>query len=754
MRKLAWFAAAFSGAVFLAVYLLPKGVLLPLSACCALFALVGLKLRGKARLRTMLLCFGLAAGLCWTGVYSAQVRAPAIRLAGREAEVSAVVADWPRESGYGVSLVAEVETERGGSVRTLLYLNGSEAGKLRPGDRLRVRAAFSMADTRAGEPTDYYYAQGVFLIASGKAWTWERPERVPASAWPALVSRAMRDSVDRAFPDSAAPLVTALITGDKSGLPDGIYSGLRRTGLAHVIAVSGLHVSFLAGLISILLGRRRRLSAAVCIGLLFFFAAVAGNTPSVQRAVLMQTLLLIAPLTDRENDPPTSLSAVLMVLLMRNPYAAASVSLQLSFGAVAGIFLFAGPLYRRWEGRLPHRPKGFWPGLGCRVYRAAAAGVATTLGAVVFTTPLTALYFGNLSLVSPLTNLLCLWAVSAAFLGGVITAALGLLLPPLAGALAPVVSLPVWYLQGVTGALSGLPFASVPVRSVYLVLWMVLTYLLLFLWLLWRGPRGRAAVPVCVSLSALCGALMLQAASLTGGRLAVSVLDVGQGLSVALCSGGQTALIDCGGHNAGDRAADHFQSMGLNRIDLVILTHYHDDHAAGIPQLLERMEVGLLILPDVEPDSPLRAEIQSVAAARAVDCLLVDGGATASLGETELRIYPPLGSGDSNEEGLSVLGSAGDFDMLVMGDMNDVVERRLVKYGALPDTELLVVGHHGSRYASSEELLQAVKPELAVISVGYNTYGHPAEETLGRLSRYGCEIYRTDWSGTVTITVE
>ena len=223
---------------------------------------------------------------------------------------------------------------------------------------------------------------------------------------------------------------------------------------------------------------------------------------------------------------------------------------------------------------------------------------------------------------------------------------------------------------------------------------------------------------------------------------------------MALCSGGQTALIDCGGHNAGDRAADHFQSMGLNRIDLVILTHYHDDHAAGIPQLLERMEVGLLILPDVEPDSPLRAEIQSVAAARAVDCLLVDGGAAASLGETELRIYPPLGSGDSNEEGLSVLGSAGDFDMLVTGDMNDVVERRLVKYGALPDTELLVVGHHGSRYAASEELLQAVKPELAVISVGYNTYGHPAEETLGRLSRYGCEIYRTDWSGTVTITVE
>ena len=306
----------------------------------------------------------------------------------------------------------------------------------------------------------------------------------------------------------------------------------------------------------------------------------------------------------------------------------------------------------------------------------------------------------------------------------------------------------------VSAALAGLPFASVSVHSVYLILWMALTYGLIALWVLWRGPKGRVVVPVCLSTSTLCGALILQTAALTGGSLTVSVLDVGQGLSVALYSKGQTALIDCGGYDAGNTAADHFQSMGLSHIDLVILTHYHDDHAAGIPQLLERMDVGLLVLPDVEPDSALRAEIQEAARAAGVETLLVTDGATAQLGEVELTIYPPLGSGDSNEEGLSVLGSAGTFDFLVTGDMDTTVEGRLVKYGNLPDTELLVVGHHGSRYAASEELLQAVQPELAVISVGYNTYGHPAEETLGRLARYGCDIYRTDWSGTVTITAE
>ena len=144
----------------------------------------------------------------------------------------------------------------------------------------------------------------------------------------------------------------------------------------------------------------------------------------------------------------------------------------------------------------------------------------------------------------------------------------------------------------------------------------------------------------------------------------------------------------------------------------------------------------------------------TIVAGLLADRRLVTDGAVAELGETTLRVFPPLGAGGSNEEGLSVLGSAGEFDVLVTGDMNAAVERRLVKYGNLPETELLVVGHHGSGYSTSGELLQTIQPQWAVISVGYNTYGHPAEETLARLAQYGCDIYRTDWSGTVTITAE
>ena len=757
MRKLAWFAGAFSAAVFLAVYLLPEGLLLPAGAACALAALLGLLLRGDRRRRMMLACLGLAAGLAWTGTYGQLTHAPAQALAGTEGTISATAADWPRETAYGSSVLVYLRPEEGLPISTRLYLDDPSPG-LRPGDRLTVPAELRLADTIAGEHTDYYYAKGILLVAYGEGEAEvSRPARPPWWTWPAYAARALEDSVARTFPDWAAPLVTALITGEDAGLDGGVYAALRRTGLSHVISVSGLHVSFLAGCLAALLGAWRRRTAVISIALMFFFAAAVGNTPAVLRAAFMQSMLLLAPLVGREDDRPTSLLTILMLLLVQNPYAAASVSLQLSFAAVAGIYLFTGPLNDRLRALLPSEPKGFWPRLGRLAGEFVFASLSTTLGAIVFTTPLTAVYFHSVSLIAPLANLLTLWAFSLAFLGGLAVSLAGLALPALAGVLAWPVSLAVWFVQKVTAALARLPFASVSTQSVYLRLWLALVYGLLLLYLLWRGEKKRPLVPIGLGTAALCGALVLNAAAQTGGALTVSVLDVGQGLSVALTSGGRTALVDCGGTGSddpGDVAADYFQDLGLRRIDLVVLTHYHQDHAGGVPELLNRLDVGLLVLPDVEADDPLRAEITALAAEQGVETLFVSENTGVELGEAALTIYGPLGTGGGNEEGLSILCTAGEFDALITGDMNSAVEHRLVKYGNLPDIELLVAGHHGSKYSTSEELLLETKPETAVISTGYNTYGHPAPETLERLAAAGCDIYRTDWSGTVTVTAQ
>ena len=131
----------------------------------------------------------------------------------------------------------------------------------------------------------------------------------------------------------------------------------------------------------------------------------------------------------------------------------------------------------------------------------------------------------------------------------------------------------------------------------------------------------------------------------------------------------------------------------------------------------------------------------------------VDGPVRPALGQAELTVFPPVAEGNVNEEGLTVLCTAGDFDLLITGDMNAAAERSLVEAYPLPDIEVLLAGHHGSKYSTSEELLSAVTPEVGVISVGENRFGHPTQEAMGRMAAAGMDLYRTDWQGTVIIRI-
>ena len=215
--------------------------------------------------------------------------------------------------------------------------------------------------------------------------------------------------------------------------------------------------------------------------------------------------------------------------------------------------------------------------------------------------------------------------------------------------------------------------------------------------------------------------------------------------------------MDCGGDGAddpGDVAADYLQALGETKLDLLVLSHYHSDHANGIPQLLRRVEVAAIALPDVEPEDPLRQEILALAQEKDIPVRFVREDTAYLLEDgASITLFPPLGTGtDTNELGLTMLATAGSFDTLITGDMGGEVEPLLLEHRELPAVELLVVGHHGSATSTTRELLDSVRPDIAVISVGENNrYGHPAQETLERLAASGAAIYRTDLQGTVTI---
>lgn len=747
VRKLFTAAGSFIAAVFAFRY--EVAVFLPLLPLLALW-----KAEGR-RLRLGLVCAGLLCGVLWSVSYDAWFRAPARAMEGQTLTLSAEVADWPDSTSYGGAVTVRIAPESGPSFLARLYGDGALTN-LSPGDRVTCLAACRGSDLANGKRTGEFTAKGIYLLAYARGTVLVRPaEGLSPRYWPAYWGQTLRKQVSETFPEDTAGLITALLTGDKSGLSENRYSDLQRAGLAHAAAVSGLHMGVLVWLAMGLSGGHRKRAALLAIPLMTTYALAVGGTPSVVRAVLMNTLLLLGPLLGREADPPTSLSFALFLLLLANPYAAQSISLQLSFASVAGILLFSGSIRRRLTGTARGKiEKGRFERLTGRLVRLGAASLATTLGAMAFTVPLAAVYFGGISLIAPLSNLLCLPVVELVFLGGLGEVLAGLFIPPLGPILGQAVSLVARPLLELIHTLAGIPFAAVTLDSVYLSAWLGFVYLL---WLLFLAFRGRRPiVPLCCSAIALCCALVLTCMTYQMGNLTVTVLNVGQGESVVLRAGDRTALLDCGGNtgkNAGDICADYLRSRGESRVDLLILTHFHADHANGVLELLERMEVDVLAIPDVEADAPLRLELLAAAAEKGTQVQFIRRDENWSFGTAELTLYAPLGAGEANEEGLSLLCETEHFSALMTGDMGEDIEARLVKYGHLPSVDLLLAGHHGAKSATSALLLDAVTPRLAAISVGRNSYGHPSPETLLRLSEAGVDIYRTDLQGNITITV-
>jgi competence protein ComEC len=289
--------------------------------------------------------------------------------------------------------------------------------------------------------------------------------------------------------------------------------------------------------------------------------------------------------------------------------------------------------------------------------------------------------------------------------------------------------------------------------------WMLISYAMLLLgFLLHRKRVLRVVLPVSLSLSMLVG-IILYTEHFYRSNDCVTVLDVGQGQCITAFAGDVTAVIDCGNtntiENAGTIAGEYLLSCGRRSVEMLILTHLHSDHADGVVRLMEMLPVDTLILPaDGEDDEKLRNSILACAARHGTRVELIDSNAQLRCGRLDAMLYKLSDDGDVNERCLMIDLAVGGRHLLVTADAPKAMERELAAQADLEDTDILIVGHHGSKYASSDELLKEVGGGLAVISVGYNNYGHPAPETLEALDACGYQVKRTDVDGTVEIRLE
>ncbi|MGE4484424.1 MAG: DNA internalization-related competence protein ComEC/Rec2 [Oscillospiraceae bacterium] len=756
MRKFAVAAFSFAAAIFLARYFVPQSHLPYLAAVLAGASFLGLCLKGEKRLLVMLPLLGLAFGMIWDFGYNRIFFAPAENLDGMEKTITATVADYPTETDYGIKVTVRLFEADSPQIKTLLYVF-DDIPDLEPGDTVTLTAKLKLATKVFDEETDAFTAKGYFLFATaeGNVMVTERTG-FGIRYIPQYIAKAMKEKITEMFPFGTSALFQALLTGDRTLIKadTALLKAFSVTGTYHIIAVSGLHISFFAVFLIPLFGKKR--GSALAIPVIWVFAAVTGLMPSVVRAAFMQTLVLAAPWFRREADAVTSLSAALGLILLINPYAAEGAGLQFSFLATLGLILLSGRAFEAMDSRLRER-KIYRNKYAKGMMRFVISCFSATLGASIFTVPLTAIYFGYISIIAPLVNLLILWAVTLAFALGITACLFGFIVLPLGRAVAILAAIPAKYMIFTVETLSRGQFASVFTTNAYVVWWLVYVYLLAAAAMILRAKLRQLIIPAALGCIALCAVLMLTSTSVDSRNFEMTVLDVGQGQSIVFTSGSATGLIDCGsssGEQAGDIAADYVMGLGRKRIDLLILTHFHADHTNGLEALFNRVEVTAIAMPDPEicDENCLAEDIIKLARGHNSAIIYINVDTANKFAGTEIKLFAPLGSDTENELGISILCTAGNFDALITGDIPGSSEKQLVALERLPDIELLVVGHHGSKTSTSQELLDAVKPETAVVSVGHNSYGHPSEEVLERLYDSGITVYRTDECGNVTIS--
>jgi len=752
MRKLATASLAFSAAVFLACYILPSGwLIVPAAVSAVLGAALSLLHRKWLRPTVIALLF-FSLGLLEYAVYHRLTVERAAQYAGETREISGTVLDYPDDFGSYCRLHIRMTTDGLPRFDAIVYDNRKAFAAAEPGNKIAFTASVRTADTLYGKPYDNYHTNGYYFKLSVKGDEEIRDTGFTVASLPVRLHRLLCARADRIFPEDARSFLKALMLGDKQDFyeDDALYVTMTRSGLMHVVAVSGLHISFLVGLLTFLLGNGKR-GALISIVLIWSFVLVTGSSNSALRAAFMQTLLLLAPILRRENDPVTSLSAVLALILAACPFAARSVSLQLSFAAMAGILCFAEKIHDWLLTLLPER------------FQRGAAGyvlgvMASSLSVMVFTTPLTALHFSYVPLLAILSNIACLWAVSLCFC---MAWAACLLFPvPLLGTLlCRLCALLVCYILFCAGTVAAMPHAVLYMQTPGALFWLGTSYALLLLGLLLRRCRYvRILLPATLSLALLAG-ILLHSERLYRDSDWASVLDVGQGQCVTAFSGDETAVIDCGNINtlddAGSVAGEYLLSRGRKRIDLLILTHLDSDHVDGVIRLMEMLPTNTLILPaGSDNTSGLLDGILACAARHGTRVTALESSALVSVGRINAEIYKLSNEGKENERGLMTRLRVGGTELLVTGDASKKLERKLAQETDLNSTDILIVGHHGSKYASASELLEEVGGRLAVISVGYNTYGHPAQQTLDALTKNGYTVRRTDENGTVEIRLE
>lgn len=543
--------------------------------------------------------------------------------------------------------------------------------------------------------------------------------------------------------EKTAGIVSAMVLGDRSDLSEETKKLYQQNGIAHILAISGLHISLIgAGLFFLLRRYVMPMQAAVVITMVFLvlYGILTGFSVSTQRAVCMMGCMLLARLVGRRYDPLSALSLSAILQLLVHPFVLFQTGFQLSYGTVTGILLFVN-YFQEMELGSGIVPQAFWGSLGIQLV----------------TLPILLSSYFEISLYSVLTNVILL-----PLMGGILTASLGgiafgCIRFILGRFFFGFVHYSFLFFDVICTVLGSLPYANVIIGKPFF--WQILLYymgIMLFCILQKKVPNRCNLLILLMGLLVLC----LPVHRVSG--IQVTNLDVGQGDCICIRTDQATVLVDGGSSDVKEvgkyRIVPYLKSQGISRLDYIFVTHSDGDHISGIQEMVADvshmgLDIGTVVLPRIEKKDEEYLDFVSLCRKADVSLKFMTKGDRVTLGEVQLLCLHPYASYDwrsENNYSLVLQLRYRQFTGILTGDLEMEGEQEVLE--EINEVDYLKVGHHGSKGSSSPEFLDKLIPKLSVVSCGRkNRYGHPHKELLERLEAVGAKVLRTDQGGAVTV---